>query len=256
MRHDDLDRKMRVYETAHDFCVPPGVYIVARLDGRGFTRLTKQECRFETPFDERFRDLMIHTTRELMDSGFQIVYGYTESDEISILFDLNEGAFNRKLRKINSILAGVASSAFSLELGRVGTFDCRVSQLPSAELVVDYFRWRNEDAGRNSLNSYCYWKLRDAGLDARAAADRLLGMSVAAKNEFLYRLGVNFNDVPGWQKRGVGLYWQEYQKSARNPVTGEAVTARRRRLAVDVNLPMKEEYGEFVRGLISSLQES
>ena len=40
MRFDDLDRTMRVLETAHDLCVLPGLYVVARLDGRGFTRLT------------------------------------------------------------------------------------------------------------------------------------------------------------------------------------------------------------------------
>ena len=37
MKFDDLDGKMRVFETAHDHCVLPGIYIVARLDGRGFT---------------------------------------------------------------------------------------------------------------------------------------------------------------------------------------------------------------------------
>jgi tRNA(His) 5'-end guanylyltransferase len=42
MKFDDLDRQMRVYETSHDFCVLPGLYIVARLDGRSFTRLTKE----------------------------------------------------------------------------------------------------------------------------------------------------------------------------------------------------------------------
>ncbi len=36
---------------------------------------------------------------------------------------------------------------FSLKLGQPACFDCRISQLPTAELVVDYFRWRNEDAG-------------------------------------------------------------------------------------------------------------
>lgn len=33
MKFDDLDTKMRVYETAHDYCVLPGLYMVARLDG-------------------------------------------------------------------------------------------------------------------------------------------------------------------------------------------------------------------------------
>lgn len=47
MKLDDLDKKMRVYETAHDLCALPGLYLIARLDGRSFTRLTKDICRFE-----------------------------------------------------------------------------------------------------------------------------------------------------------------------------------------------------------------
>jgi tRNA(His) 5'-end guanylyltransferase len=42
MKFDELDRRMRVFETAHDLCVLPGLRMVARLDGRNFTRLTKE----------------------------------------------------------------------------------------------------------------------------------------------------------------------------------------------------------------------
>ena len=39
MKFDDLDQTMRVYETAADYCVLPGMFMVARLDGRSFTTL-------------------------------------------------------------------------------------------------------------------------------------------------------------------------------------------------------------------------
>ena len=164
MKLDELDKKMRVYETAHDLCALPGLYIVARLDGRCFTRLTKEICQFEAPFDRRFCDLMVDTAEALMNCGFQVQYAYTESDEISLLLANQEALFGRKLRKYNSTLAGEASAAFSLLLGRAASFDCRLSQLPSTELVVDYFRWRNEDAARNALNAWCYWTLRKNNL--------------------------------------------------------------------------------------------
>ena len=107
MKFDDLDQKMRVFETAADYCVLPGMFMVARLDGRGFTRLTKEVCQFEAPFDERFRDLMVETTASLMTCGFRVIYAFTESDEISLLFDPAEQLFGRKLRKYDSTLAGV-----------------------------------------------------------------------------------------------------------------------------------------------------
>ena len=69
MRFDDLDKRLRQYETAYDFCVPQENFIVVRLDGRGFTRLTKEIWQFEAPFDIRFRDLMAHTVHHLIRSN-------------------------------------------------------------------------------------------------------------------------------------------------------------------------------------------
>jgi tRNA(His) guanylyltransferase len=121
-------------------------------------------------------------------------------------------------------------------------------------LVVDYFRWRNEDAARNALNAYYYWMLRKDGLDERGATKRLLGLSVSQKNELLFQYGINFNEVPNWQKRGVGLYWEEYDKEGKNPQTGVTTVARRRRIRRELDLPMKEAYGKFVRSLITQPQ--
>src|SRR5207244_104882 len=93
MNFDELDEKMRVFVTVGDDCVLPHVFMVARLDGRSFTRLTKEVCNFEAPFDDRFRDMMVATTECLMTRGFRVIYGYTESDEISLLFAQDETQF-------------------------------------------------------------------------------------------------------------------------------------------------------------------
>lgn len=257
MKFDDLDQKMRVFETAHDLCVLPGLYMVARLDGRSFTRLTKEVQPFEAPFDARFRDMMVDTAEHLMrDCGFNVVYGYTESDEISLLFGLEANSFGRKLRKLISILAGEASAKFSLALGALACFDCRISQLSSVALVVDYFRWRNEDAHRNALNAHCYWLLRKQGKGVSKATAVLKGLSVADKNELLFRHGINFNNLPLWQRRGVGLYWEEHERPGANPVTGEQVVVRRKRIRLDLELPMKDEYSVFLRKLINDAEGS
>jgi tRNA(His) guanylyltransferase len=248
---DELDSRMRVFETAHDHCVLPGIYMVARLDGRNFTRLTKEVQQFEAPFDVRFRDIMLTTIEHLMTCGFGIVYGFAQSDEISLLFKRDEQTFGRKLRKLNSILAGEASAKFSLELGAIGVFDCRISQLPTTEHVLDYFRWRQEDAHRNGLNAHCYWLLRKEGKSINEATKALVGLSVAAKNEMLFSRGINFNDLPAWQKRGVGVYWEIYAKDGHNPITGESVEVMRQRLKRDLELPIREDYDRFIVGLVS-----
>ena len=46
MRFDEMDKKMRVYEQSLDQVLLPDIYMVARLDGRGSTRLTKEVCQF------------------------------------------------------------------------------------------------------------------------------------------------------------------------------------------------------------------
>ncbi len=251
MKFDELDKKMRIYETAHDHSVLPGLYIVTRIDGRCFTTLTKDKHCFEAPYDIKFRDMMVETVKHLMQCGFKVVYGYTQSDEISLLLHQDECTFERKERKLNSVLAGEASAKFSLMLGDVGAFDCRICQLPNEKLVVDYFRWRNEDSHRNALNAHCYWSLRNEGFSPKKATANFLKMSTAEKNEFLFQKGINFNELPNWQKRGIGIYWESYEKEGINPITNEVVKAKRNRLKVDFDLPMKDEYSEFVGKLVS-----
>lgn len=257
MKFDDLDARLRIYETTHDQWVLPGIYMVARLDGRGFTRLTREIHQFEAPYDIRFRDLMVNTMEHLMsECGFQIIYAYTQSDEMSLLFHPEENAFSRKIRKYNSILAGECSAKFSLLLADLACFDCRISELPKVKDVIDYFRWRSEDALRNALNGHCYWLLRGKGRTVQEITKELSGLSIAEKNEFLFQQGINFNDLPSWQKRGIGIYWEYYEKEGWNPKAQMTVQAQRRRLKVDYDLQVGDEYSGFIRRLLENSETS
>lgn len=266
MKFDELDKQMRTFETAHDHCVLPDMCMVARLDGRNFTRLTRDTCEFEAPFDEVFRDLMVDTTMHLMQCGFKVIYGYTQSDEISLLLHPEDTTFNRKLRKINSVLAGEASAMFSTlatlerktKTGEpvIAAFDCRVSQLPNADRVCDYFSWRQEDANRNALNSYCYWTLRQNGATVGQATKQLSGMGVATKNELLFQLGINYNDVPSWQKRGVGIKWWKFNHIGFNPITQEQVATVRNMLEPVFDLPARQEYVTYIQQICEQYRKA
>ena len=109
--------------------------------------------------------------------GVKVAYDYPQSDEISLLFGPDDDGFGRKLRNLLSILSGEASAQFSLLLCAKAVIDCRISQLPSTESVVDYFCWRAEDAHRNAPNARCYWLLRRQGRDVVQATEALRGLA-------------------------------------------------------------------------------
>jgi len=243
MNPDDFEQRMRALEYFHELRVLPGTWPVLRLDGRSFSRFT--ETRFEKPFDIRFHDLMCQTTEALV-TELGAVYGYTESDEISLLLPNSSELFDRSVEKLVSIAASIAGGTFSLAVGAPVEFDCRIWVGAQKETVVDYFRWRRADAARCALNGWAYWTLRKAGQTVDGATTALRGQSAAYKNELLTRNGINFNDVPAWQKRGAGIYWETFEKEGFNPKSGEAVTATRRRLKVDRALPLADDYAAFV----------
>lgn len=117
----------------------------------------------------------------------------------------------------------------------------------------DYSRWRSEDAHRNALNAHCYWRLRREGRGVADATAMLARLSVAEKNALLFQRGVNFNDLPNWQKRGTGLYRETYAKETRNPRMGVTVLAERRRIKLDSGPPMKDACDAFIVSLLEDV---
>jgi tRNA(His) guanylyltransferase len=247
MDSNDFENKMRELEYFHSLRILPGAWAVIRVDGRSFSRFTAE--RFEKPFDLKFHDLMVTTTQALLE-GLQGIFAFTESDEISILLPADWDLFDRSLEKAVSISASIASSQFSCAIGEPATFDSRIWVGANKSQVGDYFSWRQADATRCALNGWCYWTLRKLGHSARKATSLLDGQPVSFKNELLFENGINFNDLPGWQRRGTGMYWEEYEKIGYNPKEQIEVKTTRRRIKIDRELPMKDEYRTLIRQIL------
>ena len=244
---DDLDGRMREGEYFHELRVPRGMWMVLRVDGRSFSRFTE---RFEKPFDPRFHDLMVETARTLLDNTGGL-YAYTESDEISVVLPHTSEHFDREVEKLVSTAAGLASAAFSVACGAVAHFDSRLWIGATLDDVLDYLHWRQLDSHRCALNGWAYWTLRTAGKTKQVATELLSRLDAAGKNELLWQSGVNFNEVPAWQRRGTGVYWEAVTKTGYNPVAGVEVQTTRRRITVNRELPRGPDYRRFATALLA-----
>ncbi len=247
MELSEVDREQREREIFHGLRVLPGAWTVVRVDGRSFSRFTAE--RFAKPFDEAFSAYMVGTAEALL-VELQGCYAYTESDEISVLLPRETGLFGRSLEKLVSISAGIASAVFTSSSGHVVHFDSRLWVGAGSDDVLDYFSWRQADAARCGLNGWAYWALRQGGASAREATRRLEGLDVAAKNELLFRSGINYNEIPVLQRRGVGLRWETYERAGTDPRDGRVTIAQRRRVVVERDLPMKDAYRAWLAAVV------
>lgn len=254
---NELDSVMRAYEVHSCDVVPNDKFIVVRLDGRSFSKLTKDVCKFEKPFDDRFHMLMRNTTKYLLsDSGFGIRYGYTQSDEISLLFNTDDNTFGRRYYKIITTLAGDCSAKFTLDLSKVlpndiiASFDCKLYAFDTVDEVLTYFVWRQRDACRNALNTCLYWTLINNGMSVRKAARTLENLKYREKIDKLAEYGINFDKLEGWKKYGISMYYEVVDKEGFNPITNKTVMTKRNTIVVNEKLPELMLYLMFMRYLM------
>lgn len=175
----------------------PRLPILARLDGRCFSSFTKGLAR---PYDERLSRLMVDTTRHLVEESSGATLGYTQSDEITLVFippSRGEVFFDGRVQKLTSTLAAMASVYFNRHLpfkqDHLPTFDCRTWQVPDLAEAANCLLWRERDATKNSITmaARCYY-----------SDTALFGKKGDEKQDMLFAKGVNWNDYPAFFKRG------------------------------------------------------
>lgn len=247
MNSRQFDAKTRAGEIWYGERVAAAKWAVVRVDGRGFSRFTG--AHFAKPFDTKFYELMAQTARALMQEWDGLT-AYFESDEISLLLPQNFTHFGRGQEKLVSLCAATASAHFTRAMGEIALFDARIWVGDDKASVADYFRWRQSDAARCALNGWCYWTLRAENQSARAATRALDGLTQDAKEMLLREHGIIWDELPAWQRRGASWTWETYQTEGIDPKQG-AVTATRRRLALNEELAWGAEYGSWIERMTS-----
>ena len=202
--------------------------VVIRIDGKAFHTFTRG---FKRPFDEVLIKTMQETTKYLCENIQGCVFGYTQSDEISlVLVDYQRfetsAWFDYEVQKMCSIAASMATMAFnkffyenvflyngmaSVDMSnkkypykevyakavkKGAMFDARVFNIPKEE-VTNYIYWRQLDASRNSIQMVGQANFSHKELQNKSCNN--------IQDMLMEQKGINWNDYPTVCKRGTAV---------------------------------------------------
>ena len=218
---DDLGVRMKeFYEQIPKTKLMRRTPVAIRIDGKAFHTFTRG---FQKPFDTVLMKSMQETMQYLCKNIQGCVFGYTQSDEITLILvdykELNTSAwFDYEVQKLCSISASMATMAFNkffynmameetaggeftegiagihLNAADKGAmFDARAFNIPKEE-VTNLIYWRQVDAKRNSIQSVGQAYFSHKELDKKSS-DMIQCMLFEERC-------VNWNDYPTHLKRG------------------------------------------------------
>jgi len=225
--HDDLGKRMKEnYENVSKTRLVRRMPVAIRIDGKAFHTFTRG---FKKPFDWILIESMQETMKYLCENIQGCVFGYTQSDEITLIlvdYDKLETCawFDYEVQKLCSIAASMATMKFNkvfdqktndywfpqryniaeVKVGEYWSalrksaengamFDARCFNIPKEE-VTNLIYWRQLDATRNSIQMVG---------QANFSHKQLHGLSCNdIQNKLLTEKNINWNDFPIVAKRG------------------------------------------------------
>lgn len=265
--HDNLGTRMKEnYEHISRTYLTRRVPVAIRIDGKAFHTFTRG---FNRPFDEILSNAMQETMLYLCKNVQGCVFGYTQSDEITlILIDYKEldsdAWFGYNVQKMCSVSASMATMAFNKAFAKL------VKEYIEANPVVeDSFGnpFYKDKLYRNSLlHSYNTGAMFDARafnipkeevanliywrqLDAQRNSVQMVGQANFSHNELqkltcnmiqnklLTEKDINWNDYPTKFKRGSACV-REINPAPILPNAGPNVFIDRNPWRIDNKMPM------------------
>ena len=227
MDTSDLTKRMKGYEERNRYYLQRRMPVILRLDmraGHGFTK------GFVRPFDEVFIKTMQETAKYLCENIQGCKLSYQQSDEITLVLvdydKLNTDCFfDYRVDKLCSIAASMATMAFNRIFAekvkefiyndgenyennseeyrlcsvyknaviKGAMFDCRCFNIPKEE-VTNLVYWRQLDASRNSIQMVGQANFSHKELQNKSCNN--------IQDMLMTREGINWNDLPIYQKRG------------------------------------------------------
>ena len=223
--HDDLGTRMKTfYEQVPKTRLTRRTPVAIRIDGKAFHTFTRG---FEKPFDKVLGNAMVATMKYLCENIQGCVFGYTQSDEITlILIDYQKFTssawFDYEVQKMCSIAASMATMEFNRRFNeevnnwyytcpidiskddlfytyvnsikKGAMFDARCFNIPKEE-VCNLIYWRQLDATRNSIQMVGQANFSHNELQNCSCND--------IQNKLMLEKLINWNNYETCWKRGV-----------------------------------------------------
>ena len=216
------DRMKENYENRSKTYLTRRTPCIIRLDGKAFHSFTRG---FQKPYDEIFHTAMNSTLQYLCKNIQGCKFGYTQSDEISLLLTdydtlTTDAWFGYNVQKMCSVAASMATLHFNqafrtaineatacktldkhtialmVARDKGAMFDARCFSIPASE-CCNVFIWRQEDCTRNAIQMLGQTHFSHSELHKK---------NTDMIQEMLWQKGINFNDMPIEFKRGVCCY--------------------------------------------------
>ena len=255
------DRMKKSYEYITRTFLTRRIPVIIRLDGKAFHTFTRG---FDKPFDGVLMRSMQRTMKYMCENVQGCVFGYTQSDEITLVLTdyaktTTDAWFGYNVQKMASVAASMATLAFDRffaeeydDFGnkmvghcdasskerklwdkyreahkRGAIFDARAFSVPKDE-VCNCLIWRQQDAVRNSI---------EAAGQAHFSARELHKKSTEEIRQMLLGKEINWLEFSTDCKRGSCCYRVQVTEDVQIPDRG-TVTVTRNRWVVDHDIPV------------------
>lgn len=270
-KKDSLGNRMKSYENISRHYLTRRVPVIIRVDGKAFHTFTKG---MKKPFDYVLMNTMQETMKALCENIQGCVFGYTQSDEITLVLTdyatiSTDAWFGYNVQKMASIAASIATLAFNkifeemtcfaiqyydqiaspealLEFDssvyekkfNTALFDARVFSVPKDE-VCNCLIWRQQDATRNSI---------EAVGQTYFSATQLHKKTCNMIQEMLWsEKGINWNDFQTRCKRGSCCYRVSETETMPDPRNqGRTIEVTRRKWTIDTEPPIFTQDRDYI----------
>lgn len=276
MYKDAIGDRMKGYENCYRIYMPRRSAVVVRLDGRSFHTFTKG---FARPYDELFASCMWETAQKLCENVGGCRFGYTQSDEITLILadwenPKTEPWFGNNLQKIVSVSASMATLFFNKNFvnlyakevshfydsngnyesdefkvlqthnnafyNKMAVFDSRAFIIPREE-IFNVLYWRQLDCKRNSIQLLGQANFSHSQLQNKNS-DEIQEMLFQEK-------GINWANEPEWFKNGVAIYKKPTKVDYYNEFDGSSGVVYRNKWYIDLETPVFTKHPELINEL-------